>query len=162
MREGGTVIDSSIQEYLESGFESMYSGKWKPIFPGASAIETNDVGILVIHDREEHHLAFAAGVLGGMQLSPDLVRAVGKLNRNIVLGAYVLGEGQPDYWSITYAIKLRYNWIDRSTASAQLILDSLRNVPAFVELGIKELSAQFGGEPWGTPGGWYLALMDSF
>jgi hypothetical protein len=156
------MIDPSIQEFLESGFESMYSGKWKSIFPGASIIETDEVGILVIHDWEDQHLAFAAGVLSGVTLSPDLVRAVGNLNHNIVLGAYVMGEGQPGHWSITYAIKLRYNWLDRSTASAQLILDSLKNVPAFVDRGISELSPKFGGEPWGVPGGWYLALMDNF
>jgi hypothetical protein len=156
------MIDLSIQEYLESGFESMYSGKWKSIFPGASAIETDGIGILVIHDREHEHLAFAAGVLSGVTFSPDLVRDVGRLNHNVVLGAYVLSEGQPGYWSITYAIKLRYNWLDRSTASAQLILDALKNVPAFANLGIGELSPKFGGEPWGTPVGWDLALMDNF
>lgn len=156
------MIDPSIQEYLESGFEHMYSGKWKSIAPSASFIETDGIGILVIHDREDQHLAFAAGVLSGVTFSPELVRDVGRLNNNIVLGAYVLREGQPGYWSITYAIKLRYNWLDRSTASAQLILDSLTAVPDFTNLGIRELSPKFGGEPWGTPGGWWLTLMDNF
>jgi hypothetical protein len=78
--KGGKVIDPSIQEYLESGFESMYSGKWKSISPGASIIETDEVGILVTHDREDQHLAFAVGVLSSVTLSPDLVRAVGNLN----------------------------------------------------------------------------------
>jgi hypothetical protein len=156
------MIDASIQEYLESGFENMYSGKWKSISSGASIIETDGLGILVIHDREHQHLAFAAGVLDGVTFSPELVRDVGRLNHNIVLGAYVLSEGQPGYWSITYAIKLRYNWLDRSSASAQLILDSLKNVPAFANLGIRELSSKFGGEPPGTPGGWDLTLMDNF
>lgn len=157
------MVGFGIQEFLDSGIESIYPGKWKTIFPGASAIEADGTGILVTHDREDGHLAFAAGVLSGVTLSPDLVRELGRLNNSIVLGAYVLSEGQPGYWLITYAIKLRYNWVDESSrASAQMIVDALAAVPAFTNRGVEELSPQFGGERWETSEGWFLTLMDRF
>jgi hypothetical protein len=62
---------------------------------------------------------------------------------------------------VKYHIKLRYNWVDtQSAGSAQMILDSLSAVPSFVNKGIGYLSPKHGGEPWGTPGGWWLAVMD--
>jgi hypothetical protein len=131
-------------------------------FGGASTVEADGLGILVTHDREQGHLAFAAGVLSGVTFSTDLVRSVGKLNTSLVLGAYVLKEGQPDYWSITYAIKMRYSWVDQSRTSAYMILDALTAVPQFVDRGVEELSPHFGGERWGVSGGWPLVLMDRF
>ncbi len=156
------MIDQSIQEFLLEGIDSAYAGSWKTLSPGATAIETDGTGILVIHDREQELLAFAGGVLSGVTLSPDLVRELGKLNNGVVLGAYVLSEGQPGYWSITYAIKLLYNWVEESKASARMIVRSLAAVPVFVDHGIKELSPKFGGEPCGIPGGWWMTLMDRF
>ena len=156
------MIDESIQEFLQLGIERQYPGKWKAVFGGATAIESDGVGILVVHDREHGHLGFASWVLGGVTFSPAMVRAVGKLNNSTVLGAYVLGEGQPDHWFITYAIKMRYRWVEQSRTSAYMILDALTAVPQFVSRGVEELQPQFGGTPIGASGGWWLALMDNF
>jgi hypothetical protein len=148
------VIDESVQEFLHIGIERRYPGKWKEIYPGASAIDADGHGILVVHDREHGHLAFASWVLGGVAFSPDLIRNLGKLNNEAVLGAYVLSEGQMDHWSITYAIKMRYSWVDsQSRVCAYMILDALTAVPQFVARGIEALTPQLGGEPIGrSPG----------
>jgi hypothetical protein len=157
------VIDESVQEFLHIGIERRYPGKWKEIFPGASAIDADGHGILVIHDREHGHLAFASWVLGGVAFSPDLVRSLGKLNNGTVLGAYVLSEGQTDHWSITYAIKMRYSWVDpQSRVSAYMILDALTAVPQLVARGIEALSPQFGGSLLGASDSETWLLMDKF
>src|SRR5450756_46673 len=52
------VFYDSVQEFLHVGIERRYPGKWKEIFPGASAIDADGHGILVVHDREHGHLAF--------------------------------------------------------------------------------------------------------
>jgi hypothetical protein len=157
------MIDESIQEFLHLGIERQYPGKWNALeFGGATTVESDGVGILVVHDRAEGHLAFASWVLGGVAFSPALIRTLGKLNSSAVLGAYVLHEGQPDHWSITYAIKLRYTWIEQTRTSAYMILDALTAVPQFVSRGIAELQSQFGGTPTGTTDGWWLVLMDKF
>jgi len=156
------MIEASVQEFVRSGIERVYPGKCEEIFPFASKIESDGIGILAIHDHEEEHLAFAAGTLSGVTFSSDLVRDLGMLNSNVVVGAYVLSEGQPGHWSITYAVKLRYTWVAEATASAQMIVDALSAVPVFVQRGIEILSPKYGGEPWGIPGGWWLALMDRF
>jgi hypothetical protein len=156
------VIDQSVQDFLESGIEYKYPGKWKNIYPGASVIDADGVGILVVHNREDGLLAFAAGVLGGVDFSSELVRDLGRLNSSIVLGSYVLSEGQPGYWSIRFGIKLLYQWIDESDTSAHMIGTALNAVPAFVNRGIAELSPNHGGERWETHEGWFLTVMDNF
>jgi hypothetical protein len=156
------MIEQSAQDFLERGIDRKYPGKWKNISRYASIIDADGIGILVIHDREDGLLAFAGGVLSGVELSPDLIRDLGKLNSDIVLGSYVLSEGQPGYWSIRYGIKLFYHWVDESAASAHMIGTALNAVPAFVNRGIEELSPKHGGERWETHEGWYLTVMDSF
>lgn len=156
------MIEQSAQDFLERGIDYKFPGKWKNIFPGASVIDADGIGILVIHDREDGLLAFAAGVLSGVEFSPDLVRDLGRLNSDIVLGSYVLSEGQSGYWSIRYGIKLRYEWVDESATSAHMIGTALNAVPAFVNRGIEELSPKYGGERWETSEGWFLTVMDSF
>jgi hypothetical protein len=157
------VIDESVQEFLRIGIERTYPGKWKEIFPGASAIDSDGCGILVIHDRKNGYLAFASWVLSGVTFSPDLVRSLGKLNSGIILGAYVLSEGQKDHWFITYAIKMRYSWVDsQSRVSAYMLLDALSAVPQFVARGIEELSPKFGGSPGEASESSSFLLMDKF
>lgn len=156
------MTDESIQEFLHLGIERQYPGKWKLLDPGATIIESDGLGIRVIHNRQQGHLGFASWVLGGVTFSPTLVRAVGKLNSSSALGAYVLREGKPDHWSITYAIKMRYSWIEQTRTSAYMLLDALNAVSQFVGRGIEELQPQFGGTPLGATSGWWLALMDKF
>ncbi len=156
------MIEQSTQDFLETGIEYKFPGKWKNLYPGASVIDADGIGILVIHNREDGLLAFAAGVLSGVEFSPDLVRDLGILNSHTVLGSYVLSEGGPGYWSIRYGIKLFYQWVDESDTSANMIGTALNFVPAFVNRGIEELSPKYGGESWGTDEGWYLAVMDNF
>jgi hypothetical protein len=157
------MIDDSVQEFLHLGIERQYPGKWKALdYGGATTIDSDGLGILVIHNREHGHLAFASWVLGGVTFSAAMVRAVGKLNNSTVLGAYVLREGQPEHWSITYAIKMRYSWVEQTRTSAYMILDALTGVPQFVSRGIEELQPEFGGTPTGATPGWWLALMDNF
>jgi len=58
------------------------------------------------------------------------------LNRRIVFGAYVLGEGQEDYWLVTYAIKMRFAWLEPpSRSGAHMAFDALSAVPQFVDIG---------------------------
>jgi hypothetical protein len=156
------MIEQSAQDFLERCIDRKYPGKWKNISPSASIIDANGIGILVYHDREHGLLAFAGGVLSGVELSPDLIRDLGRLNSDIVFGSYVLSEGQPGYWSITYGIKLFYQWVDESSTSAHMIGTALNGVPAFVNRGIEELSPKHGGEKWETHEGWYLTVMDHF
>jgi hypothetical protein len=157
------VIDASIQDFLHLGIERQYPGKWRAHeFGGATTIESDGLGILVIHDRRNGHLAFASWVLGGVTFSPALVQAVGRLNNHTVLGAYVLTEGQPDHWSITYAVKMRYSWVEQTRTSAYMILDALTAVPQLVSRGIEELQPLFGGESIGVTDGWWYVLMDKF
>lgn len=156
------MIEQSMQDFLETGLEHKYPGKWKGIFPGASVIDADGIGILVIHDRENGLLAFAAGVLSGVAFSPDLVRDLGMLNSHTVLGAYTLSEGEPGYWSIRYGIKLLFHWVDGSDASAHMIGSALNAVPAFVNRGIEELSPKYGGDRWETSEGWFLTVMNNF
>ncbi len=156
------MIAQSTQDFLEDGMEYKYPGQWKNIFPGASIIDADGIGILVIHNRKDGLLAFGSGVLSGVNFSPELVRDIGRLNSNIILGAYVLSEGQPGYWSVRYGIKLLFHWIDESATSANMIGTALNAVPAFVNRGIEEPSAQHGGERWETHDGWFLTVMDGF
>jgi len=153
-------MTDSIQDFIDAGIERLYPDKWKRLVPFISVIEAGEIGIVVIHDREVGVLSASAGVLSGLTFSPDLVRDVANLNMDTVLGAYVLSEGQPGYWMIKYHIKLRYSWVEESAGSARMILDSLNAVPDFVNKGIDCLSPNYGGERWGTPGGWHLAVMD--
>ena len=141
-----------IQDFIDAGLNRLYPGKWKRSIPLFSVVETDGIGILVIHDSEYGALGAKAGVLTGLTFSPELVRDVGELNKDIALGAYVLSEGQPGYWIVKYHINLRYNWVDsQSTGSAQMILDSLNVVPDSVNKGIERLSPKHGGEPWEAP-----------
>jgi hypothetical protein len=157
------VIDASIQEFLQLGIERQYPSKWKAHeFGGATTIESGGLGILVTHDRENGHLAFASWVLSDVTFSPALVGAVGRLNNHTVLGAYVLAEGQTDHWSITYAIKMRYSWVDQTRTSAYMILDALTALPQFVQRGTEELQPLFGGVSIGVTDGWWFTLMDKF
>jgi hypothetical protein len=145
-------MTDEIQDFIDAGLDRLYPGKWKRSIPLFSVVETDGVGILVMHDSEYGALGATAGVLAGLAFSPELVRDVGELNKDIALGAYVLSEGEPGYWMVKYHIKLRYNWIDsQSTGSARMIIDSLNAVPDFVNKGIERLSAMHGGEPWATP-----------
>ena len=154
------MIEQSTQDFLQSGIEYKFPGKWRNIYPGASIIDADGIGILVIHNREDGLLSFAAGVLSGVKFSPDLVRDLGRLNSHTVLGSYVLSEGAPGYWSIRYGIKLLYQWVDESDTSANMIGTALNCVPAFVNRGIEELSPKHGGERWEADE--YLSVMDNY
>jgi hypothetical protein len=158
------MIDEETESWLLQGMEHIYPGKVETFAPGlGSTVVTDGVGILIIHNRENQSLAVAGGVLSGLNYSEDLVRAMGRLNTSAVLGAYVLREGQRDHWSVNYAIKLRYNWLDpRSRANTQLWCDVLGAVPSFVDRGIEEIQPKHGGERASIDEGWWFALMDSF
>ena len=140
-----------IQDFIDAGLDRLYPGKWKRSIPLFSVVETDGIGILVIHDSEEGVLSFSAVVLFGLAFSPELVHDVGELNKDAVLGSFNLCEGQPGYWMVKYHIKLRHRWVEQTTGSAYMILDSLNAIPGFVNKGIEYLSPKHGGEPWETP-----------
>jgi hypothetical protein len=141
-----------IQDFIDAGLDRIYPEKWKRSIDIFSAIETEGIGILVIHDSKYQRIDIKAGVLTGLTFSPELVADVGEMNTGIAVGAYVLYEGNPEYWRLKYSIKLRYNWVDpQSRSSALMILNSLHVVPDAVNKGIERLSPKHGGEPWGRP-----------
>lgn len=157
-----TPTDEGANEFLLRGIEYMYPGKWISQAPFITCIETDNIGILVYHDKERGLLSFASFVLDDLTYSEELVRRVGMLNRSIMMGAYVLAAVR-DNWALTYAIKTSYAWVDPSSKrSAQLVIDAINAVPDFVRRGIAELSAEFGGAPFGVPEAWWFALLDSY
>ena len=141
-----------IQDFIDAGLDRIYPEKWKRSVDIFSAIEADGIGILVIHDSKYQRIDIKAGVLTGLTFSPELVADVGEMNTGIALGAYVLYEGNPEYWRLKYSIKLRYNWVDpQSRSSALMILNSLHAVPGVVNNGVERLSPKHGGELWGRP-----------
>jgi hypothetical protein len=158
------MIEEFVEDFLLAGVRRVYPGQWKTPAPGLfSTIESQGYGIILIHDRQQGFFGVGVGVLGGVKYGEDLVRAVGKLNHSLVLGSYVLSEGQEDHWSVTYAIKLRYGWLDpQSGRSAKLVMDVLNAPIGFAERGVEEIQPRFGGEPWGVEAGWPMALLGNF
>ena len=156
------MTDNQMYPWLLHGIDRTYHGQWK----GNSfftEIETEGVGIIVIHDLEAGVLAVGAGVLSGVTFGEDLVRELGRLNSSLVLGSFVLKEGEKGHWSIAYGLKVRCNWLEpQSRTSSHMVLDILNAPPSFVERGVETLQPKFGGERSSIAPGWSLALMDSF
>jgi hypothetical protein len=156
------MVDSQMYSWLLQGIDRTYHGQWK----GNSfftEIETGGVGIIVIHDLEAGVLAVGARVLTGVTFSEALVRELGKLNSSLVLGSFVLKEGEKGHWSIAYGLKVRCDWLEpNSRTSSHMVLDILNAPPHFIERGVEALQPKFGGERPSIAPGWSLTLMDSF
>lgn len=141
-----------ILDFFDAELDRQYPGKWRRLLDVFSVIDTDGIGILVTHDTTNEVVEIKAGVLTGLTFSPELVRDIGEMNKEISPGAYVLYEGNPGWWRLNYSIKLGYDWVDpQSRGSALMIRQSLYAVPAFVKGGIQRLSPEHGGEPWGAP-----------
>jgi hypothetical protein len=139
-----------INGFLQAGIDRVYPGKWEVVGGGfGTKVEVDNVGILVIHSDQFIH--FAAGLLGGLEYSIDLVRHVSKQHCGAPFGALVLSEGQTDFWMLAYGFKLARKW-----------LDLLGYIPGYVNGHIEEIRPQFGGYKWGIEEGWWYRLMDRY
>jgi hypothetical protein len=159
---GQSVDSDSFIDFLRAGINRVYPGKWQDFSGGfGTAIEVDGLGIHVLH--HEGNVGFAAGILSEMRFSPDLVRAVSKKSCASPLGALTLREGQSDYWSLTWGMKLQRSWLDPSSrGTARLVVDVLTFIPECVRDVTKDLQPYFGGRKFGTEAGWWLVLLQMY
>ncbi|MFB7617171.1 hypothetical protein [Kitasatospora sp. NPDC056181] len=153
-------MNAALEEFVHQGFEYAYPGQWQNWTPGfACSAVISDVGLLAILTDDQ--LKFTSGVATNLPYSQQLVAEVGEINRGTAFGALTLHTAPDSPMSlITYNYAVSPAWMEvDSQASAQLIIDVIKNIPRIVNLRAEHLMTRFGGERWPIDDGWQAALV---
>lgn len=154
------MSDQALDAFLREGMQYVYPGEWKDEGEVALTVVHDGVGIYVSNIPGDTGVSFAAGMLTGLALSPELVAAVAHVNQSTRVGGVYLSNGTTD-WQVIYTCKMLKGWIDTSSrASAQMVIDTLSNMPDLVNIRANYLQERFQpAERWPLANGWTILLL---
>ncbi|MEN3539341.1 hypothetical protein AAH991_29805 [Microbispora sp. ZYX-F-249] len=157
---GRTGTHGPVDEFLRGALDHAYPGQWDNPMPFVASLVADGVGIAVFYLGEYIHIC--AGVLESLRLTGDLVGVLGEVNEATAIGSFQLRRGaDEEHWWIVYSFKLLKVWIDpESTASAQMLVDVVSNMPSLIKARIDHMTGK--GIPANrctTDGPWWLVLM---
>lgn len=120
------------------------------------------VGILVTDASGEDDFIIAAGVMTGLELTPELATEVAHLNRKHRLSGLLLTPDLTGSWRLVYYCRLERAWLYPETpTSKRMVNDILRTLPRQVFNVFWYLTRYRGlpGEPWSLSGRWWVDLV---